>query len=462
MPDFSYYRRLAGPSGANKRELLDWRMVKIRRTIPRQQRSGAGNQPLPSHLLRRESSAPYTRRVKLRRLARPAPSPFSKHWALQPGTVFLNHGSFGACPVPIFELQSELRRQMEAEPVQFLWRRYEERLEPSRRELAKFLGARSRDLVFITNTTTGINAVARSLKLKRGDEILTTNLDYNACHNVVVEAAQHAGAKLVTARVPFPLRNEDEIVEAVLRAVTRRTRLAMIDHVTSDTALVFPIARLVRELEGRGVDTLVDGAHAPGMTELNLRKLRPAYYTGNLHKWVCAPKGAAFLWAREDRQTGLLPAVISHGNNTERPGFTALQDRFDWAGTFDPTAWFCVGRAISWMEKLLPGGWKELRARNHQLAVQARRILCERLGVVPPCPESMLGSLASLPLPDRFQGRPRSGKIDAEQLCLYNEFGIEVPFSRIGPKRVRHFRVSAQIYNSPAQYEYLAEALSRL
>jgi isopenicillin-N epimerase len=403
----------------------------------------------------------YARRVK-NRLTRPAPSPFSKHWTLQPGTVFLNHGSFGACPRAILELQNDLRAQMEAEPVQFLWRRYEERLEPSRRALAKFLGARSQDLAFITNTTTGINAVARSLKFQRGDELLTTSLDYNACHNVVVEAAQRAGAKLVTAQVPFPLRSEEEFVEAVLPAVTRRTRLAMIDHVTSDTALVLPIMRLVRELEARGVDTLVDGAHAPGMVELNLKKLRPAYYTGNLHKWVCAPKGAAFLWVREDRQAGVHPAVISHGNNTPRPGFTPFQDRFDWCGTFDPTAWFCVGAAIEWMGKVLPGGWKDVRARNHSLAVQARSILCERLGVEAPCPESLLGSLASVPLPARFQGRPRGGKIDAEQLRLYDEFGIEVPFSRIGPNRVRHFRISAQLYNSPAQYEYLAEAVARL
>ena len=159
-----------------------------------------------------------------------------RHWAFQPGTVFLNHGSFGACPKPILKRQSELRAQMEAEPVQFLWRRYEERLEPARAELAKFLGARSRDLAFITNTTTGVNAVVRSVKLRRGDELLTTSLDYNACRNVLVEAGRRVGAKLVIARVPFPLRRAEEVVEAVLRAVTPRTRLAMIDHVTSDTA----------------------------------------------------------------------------------------------------------------------------------------------------------------------------------------------------------------------------------
>jgi isopenicillin-N epimerase len=375
--------------------------------------------------------------------------------------VFLNHGSFGACPKPILKLQAELRSEMEAEPVQFLWRRYEERLEPSRVALAKFLGARSRDLVFVTNATTGANAVLRSLKLRRGDELLSTNLDYNACHNVLVAAAQRAGAKLITAHVPFPLRSADEITEAVLRAVTPQTRLAMIDHVTSDTALVFPIARLVRELEKRGVDTLVDGAHAPGMVPLDLQKLRPAYYTGNLHKWVCAPKGAAFLWVREDRQRELQPAVISHGNNRTRPGFTEFQDRFDWPGTFDPSAWFCVGEAIRWMGSLLPGGWSELRACNHALAVEARRLLCQRLEVEAPCPEGLLGAIATIPLPPRFQGTPRSGKMDAEQLRLYDEFGIEVPFSRIGPKELRCCRISAQIHNTPAEYEYLAAVLMR-
>src|SRR5208282_3114788 len=230
----------------------------------------------------------------------PAPSKWRRLWALKQGTVFLNHGSFGACPEAILELQSGFRRQMEAEPIQFLWRRYEERLEPARVALAKFVGARPRDLVFVTNATAGVNAVVRSLKLRRGEELLTTNLDYNACRNVLAEAVRESGARLKVARVPFPTRGEDEAVEAVLAAVTPRTRLVMIDHVTSNTAIVLPVARLIRELDARGVDTLVDGAHAPGMLSLKLSELQPAAYTGNLHKWVCAPKGAAFLWVRED------------------------------------------------------------------------------------------------------------------------------------------------------------------
>ena len=362
--------------------------------------------------------------------------------------MFLNHGSFGACPKPILDLQARLRQEMEAAPVQFLWRHYEERLEPARAEVARFVGARPRDLVFVTNATTGVNAVLRSLKLRRGDELLTTSHDYNACHNVL--------------RVPFPLRGAGEIVEAVLQSVTPHTRLAMFDHVTSTTALVFPVAQLVRELSARGVDVLVDGAHAPGMLPLQLARLGAAYYTGNLHKWVCAPKGAAFLWVREDKQQEIQPAVISHGHNTPRPGFSTFQDRFDWAGTTDPTAWFCAAEAIRWLERLYPGGWPAIRDANHQLAVAARRLLCDRLQVEPPCPERMLGAMATLPLPESFQGRPRSGKIDAEQLRLYDEFGIELPFFRFGSPERRYFRLSAHLHNSLAEYEYLAKALQTL
>ena len=400
--------------------------------------------------------------MKQQPLARPKPSHLRRYWSLAPGQVFLNHGSFGACPKPILELQTQLRQQMEAAPVQFLWRHYDDRLQAARTEVARFVGARPRDLVFVTNATTGVNAVVRSLKLRRGDELLTTTHDYNACHNVLVETARQASARLITVRVPFPLRGPSEAVEAVLQAVTPRTRLAMLDHVTSPTALVFPIAQLARELAARGVDVLVDGAHAPEMVPLQVAKLGAAYYTGNLHKWVCAPKGAAFLWVREDKQKEIQPAVISHGHNTPRLGFSSFQDRFDWAGTADPTAWFCAAEAIRWLERLYPGGWPAIRDVNHQLAVSARRLLCERLQLEPPCPESMLGAMATLPLPEPFQGRPKSGKIEAEQLRLYDEYGIELPLLRFGSPERRYFRISAHLHNSLADYAYLAEAVRSL
>jgi isopenicillin-N epimerase len=256
---------------------------------------------------------------------------------------------------------------------------------------------------------------------------------YNACRNALLETARRTGARVFIADVPFPIGGPDEAVRAILDAVTPRTRLAMIDHVTSDTGLILPIAQIVRELAALGVDTLVDGAHAPGMVPLNFGEtFRPAYYTGNLHKWVCAPKGAGFLWVREDRQSEMQPPIVSHGNNRTRPGYTPFQDRFDWQGTIDPTPWFCVGEAIRWMERLLPSGWEEVRNRNHALALEARRLLCSRFGTDPACPESMVGSLATIRLPGSLQGRPAAGKLDADQLELYDRFGIEVPFSRIG------------------------------
>jgi len=351
---------------------------------------------------------------------------------------------------------------MEAEPVQSLWRHYEEPLDASRNALAKFIGARPRDLVFVPNATTAVNAVVRSLELQPGDELLTTDHDYNACHNVLVEAAKRAGANVIIAKIPFPVRNADEILEPILSAVTPRTRLAMLDHVTSNSALIFPIERIIRELEARGIDTLVDGAHAPGMVSLNVTKLRPAYYTGNLHKWVCAPKGAAFFWVREDKQDGVQPAVISHGNNRPRAGYSSFQDRFDWCGTIDPSAWFSVAETIRWMDNLLPGGCRELCKRNHELIVKARSILCKRLGTKPVCPETMLGSMATIQLPEKFQNVTAEGKIDEEQLRLYDEFGIEVPLFRIGAPALRYFRVSAQLYNTVEEYEYLARALQML
>jgi isopenicillin-N epimerase len=351
---------------------------------------------------------------------------------------------------------------MEAAPVQFLWRRYEERLVPARQVVARFVGVAPEDLVFVTNATTAINAVLRSTPLRPGDEVLTTDLDYNACRNVLVAAVEQTGAKLVAARVPIPLRSEAEAVGAVLAAVTRRTRLLLLDHVTSGSAVGMPVEKILAALEGSGVEILVDGAHAPGMLPLNIAKLKPAYYTGNLHKWVCAPKGAAFLYAGKEQQLRLQPAVISHGNNTSRPGFSRFQDRFDWAGTADPTAWLCASAAIEYMGALLPGGWPELMKRNQELAVNGRRLLLARFGGEPLCPEKSLGSMANIALPQKFQGRPRTGKIDAEQLRLYDEFKIEVPFSRMPGSELRCVRISAQIYNTLDEYRYLGDALDAI
>jgi isopenicillin-N epimerase len=389
-------------------------------------------------------------------------NPFAQHWTLEPGLAFLNHGSFGACPRPVLEAQQQLRDELERQPVEFFVRGLPDRLDAARGRLASFLGADPEGLAAIPNATTGVNAILRSLDLGPNDELLTTDHEYNACRNALDFAAERAGARLVTVPLPFPCDSPGRILDLVLGAVTSRTRLVLIDHVTSPTGMVLPVADLVRDLEARGVDTLIDGAHAPGMLSLSLDDLGSAYYVGNCHKWVCAPKGAAFLHARADRRESLRPLTISHGANTPRPGRSRFHDEFDWTGTDDPTAFLAVPAAIEFMASVVPGGWGEVRARNRSVALEARRLLASALNVEPPCPDGMIGSLASFPLPDGAGGSPESALYaDPLQEVLLREHRIEVAVVSWPAPPKRLVRVSAQLYNDLGQYERLATALRR-
>jgi isopenicillin-N epimerase len=245
--------------------------------------------------------------------------------------------------------------------------------------------------------------------------------------------------------------------------VSDRTRFALIDHITSPTALVFPVARLIRALEQRGVEVLIDGAHAPGAVSLDLDGLRPHYYTGNLHKWVCAPKGAGFLWARPDRQEVLRPVIVSHGENIRRPSRSAFHDRFDWPGTLDPTAWLSVPEALRFGAGLCAGGWDELRERNHQLAISARALVASRLGVPLPCPNQLLSCMATIALPEPFQRRPfNAERFDPIQGEIYEKSCVEVPVMRWGKAMRRWLRLSAHAYNTTSDYRTLAETVVRL
>lgn len=382
-------------------------------------------------------------------------------WALDPKVVFLNHGSFGACPREVLAHQAALRSEMEAEPVRFLSRELDERLDAARAALAGFLGADADDLAFVTNATSGVNAVVRSLAFAAGDELLTTDHAYNACRNALDFAAARSGARVVVAAVPFPVASPDAVLEAVLARVTPRTRLALLDHVTSPTGLVLPIERLIAALAARDIEVLVDGAHAPGMVPLNLATLGATYYSGNCHKWLCAPKGSAFLWVRRDRQADVRPLTISHGANMPRPGRSRFRVEFDWTGTSDPTAWMTVPRAIAYVGALLPGGWPAVMARNRALAVEARRRVCAAAGTPAPCPDAMLGSLASVVLPDGPTAEIGWRRPDPLQRRLFEAWGIEVPvMSWPAPPR-RLVRVSAQLYNTGDDFARLADALGK-
>lgn len=382
-----------------------------------------------------------------------------QHWTLDPAVTFLNHGSFGATPRVVLEKQDELRAQMEREPVRFFVRELEPLLDDARRTVAEFIGADANGLVFVPNATSGVNAVLRSLDLDKFDELLVTTHEYNACRNALDYVTGISGAKVVEVDIPFPISSPDVVIERVLAKVTDRTRLLLIDHVTSQTGLIFPVAQIVQELNRRGIDTLVDGAHAAGFLPLDVAAIGAAYYTGNLHKWVCAPKGAAFLYVRQNRRASTHPAVISHGSNAARRDRSRYLLEFDWTGTFDPSAWLSVPEALRFVGSLLPGGWIDIVKRNRELALRARDLLCETLQIDHPAPDSMIGTMAAVPLPDGSATEAPSLYGDALQDRLLYEFGIEVPIVPWphAPKRV--LRVSAAIYNVFEEYETLTSAL---
>jgi isopenicillin-N epimerase len=387
-----------------------------------------------------------------------------KNWHLNERVAFLNHGSFGACPIPVLDYQQALRLELERDPVQFMLRRVPELLTEVRKDLAQVVHAAPEDLVFTHNATSGVNAVLRSLVFHHGDEILTTNHVYNACKNTLDYVCARSGAKCVVADVPFPLVNEQQVVEAVVARVSSHTRLALLDHVTSATGLVLPIKELVARLKKLGVETLVDGAHAVGMVDVNLNDIGAAYYAANLHKWLCAPKGAGVLWVRRELQRQLVPGTISHGLTVSPEArFQAL---FDWQGTNDPTAWLASGEALRFMGSLLPGGLAGLREHNHRLALFARDTLCRVLGQPKPCPDSMVGSLVSVPIwPDHARLDVKKSRAVPSVAELYNKLlaaGFEVLISAWPTESERVLRVSAQVYNAPQDFERLTSFVRRL
>jgi isopenicillin-N epimerase len=386
-------------------------------------------------------------------------------WDFEPGITYLTHGTYGAAPRPVVEKRVALIRELEANPIAFLTREYEERLDAARQEIATFLRADPEGTVAVPNATTGVATVLESLRLRPGDELLTDDHEYNATLNALGAVAERARARVVRVSVRLPIRHPEEVVEALLGAVTPRTRLALISHVTSPSGLVFPIETIVRELDRMGVDTLVDAAHAPGMVPVDVRELGAAYWTANGHKWLCGAKSAGVLVVREDRRGGVFPLVTGHGRNDDRGDRPRLWREFDWPGTADPTGFLALPTAIRVIAGLRPGGWPAHMAANHELALAGRRTLEEALGVEPIAPESMIGAMASIRLPIAFDEE----EANALARSLAVEERIEVPIvvfpvraARAADAPVTNLvRISAQRYNEPSDYERLADALLR-
>ncbi len=362
---------------------------------------------------------------------------------MDPAVAYLNHGSFGATPVPVLAEQQRLRTAMERNPVGFLAHRLPELLDPVRAEVADFLGADQEGLVFVDNATTGTQTVIAQARLGPGDEVLATDHCYPAVLAQLRRATEAAGARLGVAAVPLPAQGRTEVAEAVVSRLTDRTRLLVVDHVASCSGLVFPVEEIVAECRRQHVPVLVDGAHAAGMLPVDLGRLGADFWVGNMHKWVCAPKASAALWVAPRWRETLHPLVASHGVAN---GFWPA---FDWTGTRDPTALLAVPVALDFFGR---AGWAAVREHNNDLARRGALLVAERIGTSPP-PDSLAGAMRLVPLP-RPLAEHHARALERRLLDL----GIVVPVTYHGGWR--WLRLSAQLYNTIGDYERLADTLA--
>ena len=387
------------------------------------------------------------------------PSHLAKHWTFDPSRVFLNHGSFGACPDFVIKEQRMWQNLMEKEPVQFFEELMPDLLLKSRLALAEFLSCDANDLAFVSNATSGVNTILRSLHFEQGDEILVPNHAYQACRNTIDFVASRWGAKVVEVAIPFPIDGPQVVIDLMKSACSERTKLVMIDTVTSPTGLRMPFEELTAFFEGRGVEVLLDAAHGIGMIPLNLGKLGASYVTSNCHKWLCAPKGSAFLYVRSDKQSKIQPLTISHGHTFPLGDTTRFRHEFDWTGTQDISGWCTIPAVIEGMAKIVDGGWEAIMQHNHNLAIQGRDILCERLGIEQPCPNEMIACISTIQLPGEIPAKEKMHEPDPLHHVLSEKYNIQVPVWSWPSPEGRYLRISAQLYNSIEQYELLADAL---
>ncbi|KPK94127.1 MAG: aminotransferase class V [Anaerolineae bacterium SM23_ 63] len=370
---------------------------------------------------------------------------------LDPEVIFLNHGSFGACPRPVFETYQKWQHELERQPVKFLSRRARDLMAEARAALADFLHCGEDEVVYFTNPTTAINMVVRSLELKPGDEILTTDHEYGAMDRIWRFICQQAGARYVRQPIPLPLTSRADFVEAFCSGITPRTRLVFISHITSPTALCFPVEAICHRARQMGLLSIVDGAHAPGQLPLDLTQLGADLYTGACHKWLCAPKGAAFLYARREVQDRLRPLVTSWGWEAEKPSDSRFIDHHEWQGTRDIAAFLSVPTAIRFQQD---HRWNTIRRRCHQLASKTRGRINTLTGFEALCPDSQEWFI------QMFTARLPDLDCEAFQTQLYDEYRIEVVTHRWNDQPL--IRVSFQGYNDEEDADALLHALGKL
>jgi len=382
-------------------------------------------------------------------MSNPNPTPFGRairhEWLLEPGMDFLNHGSFGATPRRVLAAQDQWRLTMERQPMRFFLDILPQALRESADALGPLVGAEGCDLAFVDNATTGTNAVLRSFSFNPGDEILSTDHGYGAVARTIEYVARRTGAVARTVAIPFPPPNEDSILERLDAAITERTRLVVLDHITSATALILPIERLVAVCKRRGVPVLVDGAHAPGMVDLDITRIGADWYTGNCHKWLCSAKGCGFLWSNptsEIARQDLHPTVISHFLDSDWPA------EFDFIGTRDYTPFLSVTAALDFHRSLGP---ERARKYMRNLVLEAGAQLSNAWGLESTAPAEMTGSILTLAIPQHLTCSPEEAFALGGR--VWEQHRIEVPFVPFDGRI--WLRISAQVYNELGDYEAL-------
>ncbi len=395
-------------------------------------------------------------------LSEPLISP--KNWLIKKDLTFLNNGSFGSCPIPVLNYQQSLKMKMEEELVDFLLRHLEQNLDTNRNCLAQFLGCHGEQIAFIQNATTGVNAILRSLKFEPNENIIMTSHVYNACANVMEYIADNYQVEIKICDLEFPFEDVDQWVEEIISKVDSKSRIVLIDHITSPTAVINPVQKISSQVKNINPTTLVlvDGAHSPGQIPVNLESLNIDFYTGNLHKWMFTPKTSAFLYVKnEEKRIQIHPTTISHGANSKRTDRSKFHLEFDWIGTYDPTPHLCTQFCIEWIRDQVDGGWEALMIRNNKLALLGRKILCETLGVESPCPQEFIPAMATIPLPDQIAGNSLTLPLMLPDLqeWLRSDRKIEVPVTSLRNGDKIFIRISAQAYNCLEDYVLLAEAL---
>jgi isopenicillin-N epimerase len=375
-----------------------------------------------------------------------------KYFLLDPDIHFLNHGSFGATPKPVFRKYQRWQLELERQPVEFLGRRITRLMADARAALGKYVGTHADNLIYTQNATISLNIIARSLELGSNDEVLTTDHEYGAMDRMWRFLSKERGFRYINQQIKTPLTTEENFIQGFWQSVTPRTRVIFISHITSPTALIFPIKEIIRRAREVGILTIIDGAHAPGQIPLHLDSLGADFYCGNLHKWLCAPKGAGFLYARPERQYLLKPLVISWGYESETPGYSQFVDHNEWWGTRDMAAFLAVPAAIEFQEK---HDWNKVRDACHKLARDALKRICELTGLAPlhSGADSWFCQMISAPLPINTD-------INVLKARLYDEHNIEVPLIDWNGNKL--IRVSVQGYNTRRDIDKLCRALSLL